>query len=178
MEPMHPRDAVEAYLADRKHDLAASSHENHGYRLERFLEWCEANDLDNMNEVTGKRLHEFKQYRAEDLAPVMLNYQLGTLRIFLRFCERLDVTPECISERLSMPTVDQQDFVSDQIVFKEEAEQILEYAETFEYASLRHNMFFLLWHTGMRVSSAQALDVGDYHRVEGYLDVVTGRVRF
>ncbi len=41
MEPMNPREAVEAYLADRKHELAVSSHENHGYRLERFLKWCE-----------------------------------------------------------------------------------------------------------------------------------------
>lgn len=171
MEPMHPRNAVEAYLTDRKHELAASSHENHTYRLERFLEWCETNDFDNMNDVTGKHLHEFKQYRAEDLAPVTLNYQLGTLRIFLRFCERLEVAPDGISERLSMPTVEEEDFVSDQIILEDEAEQVLEYAETYEYASLRHVTFFLFWHTGMRSSTAQALDIEDYHPDEGYLDV-------
>jgi hypothetical protein len=37
MEPMNPRDAVEAYLADCKHELAASSHKNHRSRLDALL---------------------------------------------------------------------------------------------------------------------------------------------
>jgi site-specific recombinase XerD len=171
MEPMNPRDAVEAYLADRKHELAASSHKNHRSRLDPFVEWCDANDITNMNDVSGKHLHQFKQYRAQDLAQVSLNYQLGTFRLFLRFCERLDVAPEGIAERVSMPTVDEQDFVSDQIVREEEAEKILEYAETYEYATFRHTTFHLLWHSGMRISAAQGLDLEDYHREDRYLDV-------
>jgi site-specific recombinase XerD len=172
MELMTPENAVQAYLDDRKHDLAESSHQNHKSRLQRFLEWCEENEVTDMNDVSGKDLHQFKQSRAEEVAPVTLNYHLGTLRQFLQFCERLEVAPRGIHERVSMPEISEEEYVSDQIILKEEAEAVLEYASKFDYASLRHVSFYLLWETGMRTGAARALDIEDFHPEEGYLNLV------
>jgi integrase len=36
---------------------------------------------------------------------------------------------------------------------------------------MRHALFYLLWNTGMRTSSAHALDVDDYYPRDGWLDV-------
>lgn len=47
----------ELYLENRT-DLSTSSKQNHGYRIERFVEWCEENDVDNLNNLTGRSLHE------------------------------------------------------------------------------------------------------------------------
>jgi len=58
MESMTPENAVQAYLDDRKHDLAESSHQNHESRLQRFLNWCEENGVIDMSDVSGKRLNE------------------------------------------------------------------------------------------------------------------------
>lgn len=52
---MHPTEAVQTYL-DGRTDLALSSKESHSYRLERFLEWCEEEEIDDMNDLTGRKV--------------------------------------------------------------------------------------------------------------------------
>jgi tRNA A37 N6-isopentenylltransferase MiaA len=77
LEPMSPHEAVTEYLADRKNELAETSHENHHYRLQRFLEWADETGLDDMNEITGRKLPRFKQWRSEDVNNVTLKNQMG-----------------------------------------------------------------------------------------------------
>ncbi|WP_255246093.1 tyrosine-type recombinase/integrase [Halolamina sp. CBA1230] len=171
MESMSPHEAVNEYLADKQSEVVNSTFHNHKHRLNVFLEWCEENGLEDMNNVRGRHLHEFKKWRAQDIKRVTLNNQLGTVRQFLQFCERLDVAPMGINERLALPDLDREDEVRETIVSDEEAEHILEYCERFEYATFRHALFYILWHTGMRISSLHALDIDDYNAREGWLDV-------
>ncbi|WP_217255555.1 site-specific integrase [Natronococcus occultus] len=79
LEPMHPTEAVQTYL-DGRTDLSPSSKENHEYRLERFLEWCEEEGIDDMNDLTGRNLHQHKIWRSQDVNNVTLKNQLGTVR--------------------------------------------------------------------------------------------------
>lgn len=46
LEPMSPHEAVTEYLTDRKNELADTSHDNHRYRLQRFLEWANETGVD------------------------------------------------------------------------------------------------------------------------------------
>ena len=108
---------------------------------------------------------------SEDLKPIALKNQLRTVRLFLQFCERLEVAPMGINQRLALPDIGPEDEVRETILTKDEVERILEYCERFEYATLRHALFYLLWHTGMRSSSAHAPDIDDYYPREGWLDV-------
>jgi site-specific recombinase XerD len=48
----------------------------------------------------------------------------------------------------------------------------MQYLRTYEYASLRHVLFTLMWTTGIRVGTARGLNVGDYNSDEMYIDVV------
>jgi integrase len=164
---MSPHEAVNEYLADRRPDVVDSTHANHKHRLKMFLQWCEKHGLEDMNNTRGRHLHEFKKWRAKDLKPITLKNQLGTVRLFLLFCERLEVAPRGINQRLVLPDISPEDEVRETILTKEEAERILDYCERFEYATLRHALFYLLWHTGMRLSSALALDIEDYYPQEG-----------
>jgi integrase len=52
-----------------------------------------------------------------------------------------------------------------------EVEVILECCEEFDYATRRHAMFYLIWHTGIRSGTVHALGIRDYHSNEGYLDI-------
>jgi integrase len=61
-----------------------------------------------------------------------------------------------INQRLALPDIGPEDEVRETILTKEEAGRILDYCERFEYATLRHALFYLLWHTEMRSSSAHA----------------------
>ena len=61
------------------------------------------------------------------------------------------------------------DEVNDSFIRASDAEDILDYLERFEYASLRHTVFFTLWHIGTRSSSLLALDLKDLHHKENKL---------
>ena len=173
LEPTTPEEAVELYLKDRKGDVAHSTHNRHCERLKRFLEWCDETGFDNMNDITGKKLLEYKQWRkADGLANVTLKNQLWTLRVFLQFCESIDAAPKRINEKMRMPNIDVGEDTRDVLVTSKEAERILEYCKKFEYATPRHVTFYLLWHTGIRSGTARALDLSDYHSAEQYLEIL------
>jgi hypothetical protein len=51
--------------------------------------WCaEEASIDNMNDLTGRKLQDFKTWRRDEygLKPITLCGQLDVLRIFLRWC--------------------------------------------------------------------------------------------
>lgn len=171
LEPITPRRAKQLYLKDRT-DLSDTSKQNHGYRVERFVEWCENNEVGNLNEISGRNIHEFKVWRAKKVNNVTLQNQLGTIRQFLSFCERIDAVPPGISEKVELPQLGMNEDVSDTTISPEEANAILDYLARYEYANLRHVIFYLLWHTGIRTSTLRAFDVTDFHPREGYLKAV------
>lgn len=171
LEPMHPTEAVQDYL-DGRTDLSPSSKQNHGYRLQRFLEWCEKEGIENTNELTGRKLHQYKIWRSQEVNNVTLKNQLGTVRQFLAFCERIDAVPDGLSEKLELPQLGLNEEVDDTMLSPDEVERILPFLEKYEYASLRHVIFSLLWHTGIRISTLRAFDVDDFNSERGFIRAV------
>jgi len=76
LEPMTPAEAVEWYLAERESDLSEKSHQNQGYRLKRFLEFCSEHEIEEMNSLTGRDLHRYRTWRSKDIQPVTLQGEL------------------------------------------------------------------------------------------------------
>ena len=164
LDPLAPEDAVTLYLDHREGELSAETHQSHRYRLEAFAEWCEDNEIHNLNDLTGRQLHSYRVDRREEdgLEPVTLRGQLSTVRVFLRFCASIDAVPESLPEKMLIPTVSGGDAVSKTTLDADRAERVLEYLRTYEYASRNHAIMRLLWLTGMRVGGVRALDLEDY----------------
>ncbi|UPV72737.1 site-specific integrase [Halorussus limi] len=162
LEPTSPREAVNEYLAEVQQELAAATAQNHKYRLDKFLTWTDEVGLDDMNEITGSLLQEFKQWLMGDVAKVTVKNHLSTVRQFVEFCEDINVAPKGVGRKIRLPTIQLGEDVSDVHILQKEAEMILEYCEDYEYATLRHTAFYILWHTGMRASALTGLDIGDY----------------
>ena len=172
LEALSPADAVEQYLNHRRTEISDSSLQSQEYRLTRFLEWCEETDLQNMNDVTGRRIHEYTQWRAEDVNNMTLRTQLSTVRTFIRFCEQIDGVEQGVSEKVLLPKVSRNEETRrNDLLASPTADRILEYLDKFEYATLRHGLFALIWHTGFRMGTARGLDVEDYQAEEGYVKV-------
>jgi len=171
LESITPEDAVEAYLNEREAELSDSSLQNQRYRLQRFIEWCEEVGLEDMNNMTGRRAHDYKMWRAEDVKPITLKTQLDTLRVFLEFCERIEAVPEHVHEKVSSPPITGNGDQSNEMIEPEEVDRILAYLDKWEHASLTHVVFHLLWHTGMRSGSARGLDVDDYDSDGGFVEI-------
>lgn len=170
---MHPNRAVERYLNDRKPEVAESTYYNHKYTLDRFVEWCEDAELDDIADVDGFHIHDFKSHRRETgIAETTLRNNMVALRTFIRWLEAREVIADGTADRIQIPQPD--DAARDTTLDPERAEQIIGYLQKFEYVSFRHILFELLWDTGLRIGAVRALDVDDFYprgEPNPYLDV-------
>lgn len=160
------------YLNERGRELAAATLQSHGYRIKQFVQWCEQDGIDDLNDLTGRDIHRFRvKRRSEDqLAVATIRGQLATLRVFLRFCASVDGVEAGLDEKITLPPVTASD-ARTELLESDRAHEILEFLEKYRYATLEHALLEVLWHTGLRIGAAIGLDVGDVHSDEGYLEL-------
>lgn len=65
LEPISPEETVNYYLSNREDEVAHETHRKHGDRLKQFLNWCDETNRGSMNDLTGRDLLEFKEWRGE-----------------------------------------------------------------------------------------------------------------
>lgn len=178
LEPISPHEAVRLYLEHREPDLSEKSLTNHRYRLESFAVWCRENDLENLNELTGRDLHRFRVDRRrgeigdyDPVSPITLRGILQTLRVFLEWAASVDAVEQGIREKVLLPEVDREDESKDEFLDEEPAKRIIDYLDEFRYASREHVVIALLWNTGMRLGALRALDVEDVNLEESCLEL-------
>lgn len=162
LEPIAPDEAVDLYLKDRQNELADGTLKSYGYKLGRFVEWCEDEGIDNLNNLTGRILLAFKHDRAEHVQPVSLKAQIDALRTFIKFLESIDGVEQNLHNKILSPTLDDSDRQRDELVEPETASNILEHLARFNYASLQHAMLTILWRCGTRRGTVRSFDLQDY----------------
>lgn len=166
LESLHPAEAVDLYREGRD-DVSDGTMEGQKYRLRAFVAWCEEEAITDLNDLSGRDLYRYRVWRREggysgqELKTVTLRGDLSTLRAFLRFCADIDAVPGDLYEQVPLPTTSGANDVSDSTLDADRALEILKHLETYEYASRRHIVVLLLWHTGCRVGALRALDLGD-----------------
>ena len=170
LKPMAPEDAVEFYLDSRRDDAAEWTVTSHESRLRPFLEWCREEEIENLNELTGRELYQYRVWRREGeysegtvdtLAPATLETALSTLRTFLQFAADIEAVPEDLYMKVPIPDLDPDAEVSDSKIVPERVPPIVDYLEQYHYASRTHVIVLLMWHTGARISGLRALDLRD-----------------
>jgi len=162
LQPLEPDEAIQMYLTERQTELSPETHDNHRYYLRRFKEWCDREDYDNMNDISGRDLHGFRQDRADELVQSSLQTQMSAVRTFIDFCESIDAVEPGLSEKVLVPP--RPGNSRDEKLEPEEADAILSYLDKYHYASRNHALFLTLWHTGMRMGALQSLDLEDFDR--------------
>lgn len=178
LDPITPREAVRLYLAERETELSKKTIENHRYRLNSWLDFCKEQDIENMNDVTGRTLHEFRVWRQqgegreyEPVSKVTLRGNLATMRVFLQFCDSIETVEDGLRERIRMPVLTAEEESRDEKLEPEAAEVALNYLDQFRYASREHAILAILWHTGIRLGTLRALDVDDFDPSDRCLDI-------
>ena len=87
------RTAVEEYL-DQLTGVCQATKNNHRSRLNHFVEWCEQEGITNIGEIDERKLIQFRSWRGEDVASITLRMQFGTVRKFIRYCEKMVLVTE------------------------------------------------------------------------------------
>lgn len=173
LEPLAPSTGKEMYLDERRHELTEATIQSHGYRLRQFVLWCEDDDIDNLNDLSGRDIHRFRVKRREEdgLATASMKGQLATLRMFLRFCGSIDAVTSGLDEKIILPTTTAED-AREELITAERAAKILDHLQQYRYATLEHALLEVLWHTGLRVGAGTGLDIDDYDPDEQSLELV------
>lgn len=164
LEPIEPENALELYLADRENNVTDATIYSHRSRLGHFIRWCDQEDITNLNELTGRMLHQYRIWRRNegDLAKTTEKTQMDTVRVFIKWLESIDGVEENLHRKVLSPTLSGGDNVRDDSIESERMEQILDYLSKYEYASRPHVALLLMWHTMMRIGAVQSLDLKDY----------------
>lgn len=107
LESLTPAKGLEMYLQNRGDECAESTLKAHEYRLGHFVRWCESNEINNLNDITGRRLHEFRLWRKEDgdLNRVSVRTQMSTLRAFMGFCAQIDAVEVGLKDAVDVDEV-------------------------------------------------------------------------
>lgn len=160
---IEPEQAVEDFLAEKKDEVAFSSWRNYKYPLKQFIEFCDGRDLEYMNEVNGYDLKKFKlQRRATDIKEVTLKNNLSTLRTFIGWCEEAQAVEQGLNELIQLPDLDSEQASNDEFLKLEHIEGLLDHLYKFEYVSMKHVTFQLIWHTCVRMGTLRGFDKDDW----------------
>jgi len=163
LEPITPTTAIKLYLNHREPEVAAKTLQNITLHLRHFNEWCEQEGIDNLNELTGRKLHEYRLWRQDGVARTTLSVNLSSLRVFLKWCETVDGVPDGLHETVILPSRRIEEESRDEMLDADHAEEMLSWLRKYNYASRTHALLELLWHTGVRKGTVRSFDVEDFH---------------
>lgn len=163
LDPIEPSTARDLYLEYKATECAKSTVKNYRYALKYFLIWCEKEDIDNLNALTGRHLHQFRVWRKNDgdLAPMTLRTQMSGLRVFLQWAGSIEAVPEDLYQKVMIPRVPREERRRTEMLETDRAQEILDYVAKFHYASIEHAVLAVFWETGMRLGAVVSLDVDD-----------------
>lgn len=174
LEPITPEKAQKLYLDHRRREVSEATLQSHKSRLNHFIRWCNEQDIGNLNELTGRDLHEFRLRRRSSnggIKPVTEKTQMDTLRVFVRFLESIDAVRNDLSKQVISPDLESKENVRDVMLESDIADEIIDHLAKYEYASRPHIVLTLLWHSMMRRGAIRALDVDDFYSEDQYIDI-------
>lgn len=162
LEPITPEEALDLYLDDKRRDCQEATVTAHRSRLGFLVDWCDEQDIDNLNDLGARDLHEFRVWRRQDLNAVSEKTQMDTLRVFVEWCETIDAVESGLFLKVDSPSLDDDENARETVLHAARAQEIMAHLEQYEYATTEHACWVVLTETGMRLGAARALDVGDY----------------
>ena len=162
LRPLAPEEGVDRFLQMREQNgNRETTLQNDKTRMNHFLRWCEEEEIENLNDLTGRQLSGFVEWRCEQVKEVTVEKQLSSIREALRYWANIEAVTAGIAERIYAPQLKDVDDTKDVHLDPERAERMLSYLDRYQYASRDHVVLALLWRTGMRRSAIRSLDVDD-----------------
>lgn len=172
LEPLTPEEAMDIHMARVREEESAWTERSHKSRLSWWLEWCEKEDITNLNDLTGRDILRYRDWRRmqngknPDDVPISkqtLKSALDTLRVYLQHAAEGNGVHPMLPQQIDPPTLSKGDHARDVMLDADRSEDVLEYLRKYEYCSLTHVVVELLWHSGARMGGIRSLDVDDCH---------------
>ncbi|NUC72527.1 site-specific integrase [Haloterrigena sp. SYSU A558-1] len=163
LEPMTPEEGVQTYISRRASEISQSTKYEHTTRLNRFLEWCDQVELDNLNDLNSRKCGKYLEHRQSEIAPTTLENEMRTFRLAVEEWEAVDAVVDGLSKKVKVPTARKAEKANKIKIDPQHAHEIEKYLAKYEYASFGHVLFTLFWKTGARCGGIRALDLKDFY---------------
>lgn len=169
----HPVSVVEFFLSVHVDDWSDWTYKDYSYDLTRFLEYCEYAEIDDLSELSSRDLIGFKEWRKKDgnIGLATLHGQLANIRVLIRWCGQVEIVDPGLADKIEMPDLDPSDIVSYTRISSERANQIKDHFSQREYVPRKYAEFALMWGVLVRLGGARSVDLDDYNREEGYIEL-------
>jgi site-specific recombinase XerD len=163
LEPLDPETGVELFIEHKATDCAASTVQNHRYRMKHFLEWCDETGTENLNDLSGRDIQRYRLWLADgdDINAITMKNMMSGFRVFLEWAGSIEAVTENLYQKLMIPRVRGNRESREDILETERAEELLAHLSRYKYASMHHVLLAFLWETGMRMGAAHSVDVDD-----------------
>jgi len=164
LDLIEPEAAVELYLQDKQREAAEATVRSHRSRLGHFLEWCDEEGIDNMNDLTARQLHAHRVWRRTEAgdpnAVTMKSYQ-DTLRVFCRWAQTIGAVEDGLAEKILSPELGKHQNERDDMLDPDVGDTVLNHIDKYAYATREHVVMLLIWRCLLRRGGVRALDVDD-----------------
>lgn len=162
---MHPRKARRLFLKNKRGEIKKSAARAYEYPTEHFIGFLQERGVESMRNVDGYLIEKWKAKRQDEVAPATYKDSVKKIKTFIGFCERSNFIPHGTFDAIETPSIKTSEQVSNEQVNAQEASGLLEFLDTYHYATRQHLLVKLLWETGARISGAIALDVDDIQTI-------------
>lgn len=159
LEPTAPKEAYRLWNESRMNELAQATLELQGWQIETFLTYLDEQNIEDMRDVSGRTVHEFRINLDSELKQNTVAQRIATVTRFLRFCASIDAVDPSVPERIDLPKRDGKPRT--ERLDEEQAEAALTYHRRFEYGSDKHALLALTWQTAIRSGTIRGLDTAD-----------------
>ncbi|WP_226005937.1 tyrosine-type recombinase/integrase [Natrinema salinisoli] len=169
VQPLSPDEGVERYLKRREGEITENTADEYRRKLQYFLEFCELRDVENLNELDGRFVDDYRVWRRDDatagdaLSAKTMRDEMLLFRAFLWYLESIEAVRPGLGENVLIPELGTDDGVRDVELEPDRVAEILDYLETYQYASCEHVVWLLHCRTGRRSGAIHSLDVTDVH---------------
>lgn len=170
LQPISPEEGIDRFLEHKETDIRPKTVAEYRRKLDNFRQFCEMRRIDNLNDFTGRQVDDYETWRRKDspqqsdpLSPKTMRDEMYLLRDFFRYLERIDGLPRDFHEKVDIPKLGPGDGVRDVNMDPARVKHILDYLDTYQYASREHVVWAFYAHTGRRPGCLHSLDVQDLH---------------
>ncbi|WP_435185414.1 tyrosine-type recombinase/integrase [Halobellus sp. EA9] len=150
------------FLQYKQQTQKASTARAYKYPTKDFIEYCENVGVSVTGDISKRNITKWIDQRREEVKPVTVHNNAKHLRVFIKWMAHRELVEWGLHEKMEIPDVPEDEDVNQQVLREGHAESVLQYLDTYHYASIYHALFYTMWHTGCRISGAIALDLNDF----------------
>lgn len=170
LKSLKPSEGVEKFLSQQSPRVTSGTLDEYRRKLEYFLEYCEREEVEDLNDLCGREVDGFYTWRREhstdqtrSLGQKTMRDDMYLFRSFLAYLENIEAVQSGLHEKVEIPQLARDDGVRDVELPAERASRILDYLRRYEYASREHVVWVLQCRTGRRLGGIHSLDREDFH---------------